>query len=145
MQTESKYSDLLELAAQAREKAYAPYSGFRVGAALLSKSGKVYMGCNIENIAYSPTICAERVALGSAIASGEKPGDFLAIAVVTDNPGPSTPCGVCRQVLDELAPGAQVVMGGAPEHGRSVVVRSVEDLLPEAFRFEEGRDPRHGK
>jgi len=115
--------------------AYAPYSHFRVGAALLTKSGKVYMGCNVENASYSPTICAERVALGSAIAAGEKPGNFEAIAVVADNPDPTTPCGVCRQVLAELAPGALVVMAAAPEQGSGRLEMTVEELLPYAFTF----------
>lgn len=137
MPSETDYTSLLETAAQARERAYAPYSHFRVGAALLANSGNVYTGCNIENRAYSPTICAERVALGTAIAAGEQPGSFVAIAVVTDNPEPSSPCGVCRQVLDELAPGAEVIMASAPEKGEAVLRRTVEDLLPDAFRFHE--------
>lgn len=142
MPSETDYTSLLETAAQARERAYAPYSHFRVGAALLANSGNVYTGCNIENRAYSPTICAERVALGTAIAAGEQPGSFVAIAVVTDNPEPSSPCGVCRQVLDELAPGAEVIMGSAPEKGDAVLRRTVQDLLPDAFRFHDERGER---
>src|SRR6476659_5085236 len=107
--TDIAYDDLIAAAAGARANSYSPYSRFRVGAALLSRNGKVYTGCNIENGAYTPGVCAERVALGTAIAAGEKPGSFQAIAVVADSPEPTTPCGVCRQVLSELAPGARVI------------------------------------
>lgn len=98
--------ELLEQAAVAMERAYAPYSGFQVGAALLGQSGRVYHGCNIENAAYGPTNCAERSAVFSAISQGER--TFAAIAVVggpNGNPeGPCPPCGVCRQVLREFCP-----------------------------------------
>jgi len=119
------YEGLIEAAAKARERAYAPYSHFRVGAALLCRSGQVYIGCNIENVAYSPTICAERTAIASAIAAGEQPGTFEAIAVVGDDPEPSTPCGVCRQVLAELAPGALVIMAASPEKGTGLLSLTV--------------------
>jgi cytidine deaminase len=127
---------LIGTAARARDMAYALYSNFRVGAALLAKSGKVYTGCNIESVSYTPTMCAERVAIGSAIAAGEKPGSFVAIAVVGDDPEPSTPCGVCRQVLAELAPGIEVVMAAAPEKGSGRLVMTVEELLPRGFSFQ---------
>ena len=95
---------LLELAIEARKGSYSPYSNFKVGAALLTRSGKVYTGCNIENAAFSPTVCAERVAIFKAISEGER--DFVAIAVVggaNDDPDPSVaPCGVCRQVMAEF-------------------------------------------
>ena len=99
--------ELIEMAERAREKAYAPYSGFAVGAALLAESGAVFVGCNIENAAFSPTVCAERVALFSAVAAGER--DFRAIAIVGARCGEKTehacpPCGVCRQVMAELCP-----------------------------------------
>ena len=132
-----KYRELLRDAAEARERAYAPYSGFRVGAALLAASGKVYLGCNVENGAHTPTMCAERVALGTAIAAGEPVGGFEAIAVVADSARPTSPCGVCRQVLLELAPGATVVMASAPEKGDETLVLKVEELLPHGFRFED--------
>src|SRR5437763_16540748 len=131
----SGYDELVAAAAEARANSYSPYSRFRVGAALLSKGGKVYTGCNIENGAYTPGVCAERVALGTAIAAGEKPGDFEAIAVVADDPEPTTPCGVCRQVLLELAPGALVIMASAPELGNGRLEMTVEELLPHGFRF----------
>ncbi len=126
---------LIEAAAEARERAYTPYSHFRVGAALLAKSGRVYTGCNIENLAFTPTMCAERVAIGSAIAAGEAPGSFVAMAVVGDDPEPSTPCGVCRQVLAELAPGIPVILAASPEKGSSRLRYTPEELLPDAFRF----------
>jgi cytidine deaminase len=127
---------LIEQANQVRKYAYAPYSNFRVGAALLAKSGRVYAGCNIENAAYSPTICAERVALGSAIASGEPIGGFSIIAVVGGLPGPTSPCGVCRQVLSELAPGIMVVMASDPEQGNDRMSMTIEELLPHGFKLE---------
>ena len=132
---ERDYEALIEAAAKARERAYVPYSHFRVGAALLCHSGQVYIGCNIENVAYSPTICAERTAIASAIAAGEQPGSFEAIAVVGDDPEPSTPCGVCRQVLAELTPGALVIMAASPEKGAGRFIMTVEELLPYGFSF----------
>jgi cytidine deaminase len=137
---------LLEMAARVRENAHAPYSDFRVGAALLTKGGTVYTGCNIESAAFSPTICAERVALGAAIAAGAKPGDFEAIAVVADSPEPTTPCGVCRQLLRELAPGIRVIMAAAPELGSGRLELGIEDLLPHGFTsFKIGTDANRRK
>jgi cytidine deaminase len=135
--------ELIQLALEARLRAYVPYSKFRVGAALLAASGKVYTGCNIENEAYSPTICAERVAIGAAIAAGEEPakrGTFTAIAVVGSKPGPTTPCGVCRQVLFELAPGTRVIMVAAPELGEGKMEKSVEELLPWGFHLNDEKE-----
>jgi cytidine deaminase len=129
------HEGLIEQANQVREHAYAPYSNFRVGAALLAKSGRVYTGCNIENAAYSPTMCAERVALGAAIAAGEPIGGFSVIAVVGGLPGPTSPCGVCRQVLSELAPGVIVVMASDPEKGQERLALTVEELLPHSFKL----------
>lgn len=131
------YDALVRAAVEVREHAYAPYSHFRVGAALLAKSGKIYTGCNVENGAYSPTMCAERVALGSALSAGEAPGSFVAIAVVGDQAHPTTPCGVCRQVMFELAAGCTVVMEPAPENGSGRLVMTVEELLPNGFLLAE--------
>jgi cytidine deaminase len=134
---EADYDKLVKAAVEVRERAYVPYSHFKVGAALLAESGQVYLGCNIENGAYSPTICAERVALGSALAAGEEPGSFKAIAVVGSQSHPTTPCGVCRQVLFELAPGCTVIMEPPPELGKGRLVMSVEDLLPAGFKLDD--------
>ncbi|MCR8641972.1 cytidine deaminase [Paenibacillus sp. N1-5-1-14] len=122
---------LMELAAQARTKAYTPYSGFQVGAALLGKDGVVHMGCNVENAAYSPTNCAERTALHRAIADGYAPRSFEAIAVIGDTDGPISPCGVCRQVLVELCdPDMPVYMTNLKG---DVLKMTVSELLPGAF------------
>lgn len=95
-------SDLIQQAVNARELAYAPYSEFKVGAALLTKDKRVFSGCNVENAAYSLCNCAERTAFFSAIAAGYKPGDFERLAVVANTQSPISPCGACRQVILEL-------------------------------------------
>ena len=94
--------ELIAEANAGRELAYAPYSRFKVGAALLCKDGRVFRGCNVENAAYGLCNCAERTALFSAIASGYQPGDFAALAVIGQTEGPIAPCGACRQVILEL-------------------------------------------
>ncbi|MFZ6750630.1 cytidine deaminase [Undibacterium sp. Ren11W] len=93
---------LLEAALSARQAAYAPYSQFKVGAAVLTKDGKVFRGCNVENASYGLCNCAERTALFSAVASGYRPGDFSSMAVVGATDEPIAPCGACRQVMLEL-------------------------------------------
>lgn len=93
---------LLELARSARENAYAPYSKFRVGAALVTRDGRRFSGCNVENASYGLCLCAERTALSSAVAAGCKTGDFQAMAVIGDTAEPISPCGACRQVMAEL-------------------------------------------
>jgi cytidine deaminase len=119
------FSSLIQNARQAREAAYAPYSGFSVGAALLGASGRVFLGCNVENISFGLTICAERAAVCAAIAAGEK--DFSAIAVIADAPVPVTPCGACRQVLAEFSPSLPVC--SANLEGETYL-RSLTELLP---------------
>jgi cytidine deaminase len=119
--------ELVQAAQQAQQAAYAPYSQYRVGAALRTKAGKVYLGANIENAAYPDSICAERVAIFTAIMQGER--EFDAIAVVTRDGG--SPCGSCRQVLAEFALHAEVIL--ATEAGAIVHESSVEKLLPGAF------------
>jgi cytidine deaminase len=118
---------LLRQAAEARILAYAPYSHYPVGAALLSSSGKVYTGVNIENAAYPTGICAERVAVFKAVSEGEK--SFTAVAVVTANGG--TPCGSCRQVLSEFSQDMLVILGD--DKGNYLREISLSLLLPEAF------------
>ncbi|GAA4858247.1 cytidine deaminase [Paenibacillus vulneris] len=122
---------LVALAKQAMEKAYVPYSHFKVGSALLDQQGRVHLGCNVENAAYGPTNCAERTALFRAIADGEAPRSFQAIAVIGDTPGPITPCGVCRQVLIELCPPDMPVYM-ANLRGE-IQETTVAQLLPGAF------------
>jgi len=122
-----KPEDLLKLARQAQGHAYAPYSKFKVGAALLTKSGKVYTGCNVEISSYGLTCCAERVALFKAISEGES--EFEAIAVVA--PGKEVSCcGACRQVIWDFAP--DIVIYGYDSDG-GIVEKRIRDLLPDAF------------
>ena len=124
---------LLSMAKEAMMKAYAPYSGFFVGAALLTKSGKVYTGCNIENGAFSPTNCAERTAFFKAVSEGER--DFAAIAVVGGKGGESTglcsPCGVCRQVMQEFCGPDFLIYMGKENDGYEAI--ALKDLLPYGF------------
>lgn len=125
------HKSLLRAAHEAMRRAYAPYSGFRVGAALLDKDGHVHYGCNVENASYGPTNCAERTALFRAIADGKQAGEFLAIAVIGDTDAPISPCGVCRQVMIELCrPDMPVIMGNLKGQWSS---RTVAELLPGAF------------
>lgn len=118
---------LLAFAREAQEKAYAPYSSFRVGAAVYA-GGEIYQGCNVENAAYGSTICAERAAAMAAVLAGNT--FFDAIAVVGDSDDPTVPCGACRQFLAEFNPEMRVVMGGLTDYVR---VSSLDELLPEAF------------
>jgi cytidine deaminase len=118
---------LISLAQQAREKAYAPYSSYQVGAALLTASGKFFTGCNVESAAYPTSMCAERVAVCKAVSEGER--EFVAIAVVTSNGG--APCGACRQVLAEFGGETQVVVADVEGHIRQEA--RLAELLPGAF------------
>lgn len=122
--------ELVKKAIEAKEFSYSPYSHFRVGAALLAKSGKIYTGCNIENAAYSPTNCAERTAVFKAVSEGER--EFAAIAVAGDGEDYIAPCGVCRQVLSEFCEPEEfwVLMVGEGEKYRKM---KLGELLPEAF------------
>jgi len=122
---------LLKLAAEARQRAYTPYSHFQVGAALLDGAGHVHLGCNVENAAYGPTNCAERTALFRAVADGCLAGSFQAIAVIGDTEAPIAPCGVCRQVLVELCrPDMPVYLGNLQGQW---LATTVAELLPGAF------------
>lgn len=127
MLTQDDRTKLIEAATAARQWAYAPYSRYPVGAALLTASGRIYDGVNIENAAYPAGMCAERVAVYKAVSEGER--TFEAIAVVTSNGG--TPCGSCRQVLAEFGLDTLVLI--ANERGEIVLEGSVADLLPGAF------------
>ena len=117
---------LVSLAIEARKKAHAPYSNFAVGAALLTKSGRVYTGCNVENASYGLSVCAERVAVFKAASEGER--EFEAIAVVTENG--VTLCGACRQVLIEFGDDIQVIVADTTGHRRAF---ALTDLLPKGF------------
>jgi cytidine deaminase len=118
-------NDLRDAAIEARLHAYAPYSGFLVGAALRLKSGLVVPGCNVENLSYGLTMCAERVCVGRAIEQGEK--EFEAIAIVADTETPIVPCGACRQVLAEFAPSLRITSWTLSGKSQEF---SLADLLP---------------
>ena len=127
MLTDEQTNQLIQAAIEARQWAYAPYSHYPVGAALLTASGRMYDGANIENAAYPVTICAERVAIFKAVSQGER--DFVALAVVTANSG--TPCGSCRQVMAEFGLDTTVLI--ADSEGKVSQETTVRELLPGAF------------
>ena len=118
--------ELIALASKARDRAYAPYSRYKVGAALLTTSGAVYTGCNVENAVYGLTICAEQVAAAKAVCDGER--EFVAMAVVTENGG--TPCGACRQVLSEFGLDMRILVADVSGGYQSY---TLPDLLPNSF------------
>ena len=119
---------LVEAALQARLKAFAPYSNYKVGAALLTGSGKIYTGCTVENATYGLSVCAERVALLKAISEGER--HFTRIAVSSESDPPATPCGSCRQLLWEFAGDIEVILVNPQGHRATHQLKS---LFPEAF------------
>lgn len=129
---EKKYmtnEELIEYALMARENSYSPYSHYKVGAALLTKSGKVYFGTNVENCAYGPSNCAERSAIFSAVSNGER--EFSKLAIVgSSGEEIAYPCGVCRQVIAELLPDADIVCANSVTKYK---VYKIKDLLPNAF------------
>lgn len=128
-----KTEELINEAKKARELAYVPYSKFKVGAAILTKDGKVYHGCNIENAAYSVTNCAERTALFKAVSEGDKV--FAAIAVVADTERPVPPCGACRQVISELCGrDTKVFLSNLKGDVQEI---TIDELLPGAFTPED--------
>jgi cytidine deaminase len=118
--------ELVAKAIKARENAYAPYSNYKVGAALLGRSGRVYTSCNVENAVYPLTICAERAAVARAVSEGER--EFVALAVATENAG--SPCGACRQVLREFGEDIVVLITDVEGNYRET---KVGDLLPDSF------------
>lgn len=127
MLNKAQREELVAAAKKAQGNAYAPYSKYHVGAALLTSSGAIYLGSNVENAAYPDSICAERVAVFKAVSEGQR--EFQAVAVVTRDGG--TPCGSCRQVLAEFSPGALVLV--ANQAGEVIREGTVADLLPGAF------------
>lgn len=123
--------ELIEAAREARESAHAPYSHFKVGAALRCEDGRIFRGCNVENVSYGLTICAERTALFAAIAAGCRPGSFTQLAVIADTLRPVAPCGACRQVMLEIG-GPDLTVLRTNLNG-DVVATTAGALLPEAF------------
>ena len=118
-------NDLLDEARRVRERAYAPYSQFAVGAAVLTRSGRVFTGCNIENLSFGLTICAERAAIFAAVAAGER--EFAAIAMVADSATPVTPCGACRQVMAEFGDTLQIVSANLKDER---FTSTIAEMLP---------------
>lgn len=133
MNANYKIKPLIEAAIDARARAYSPYSNFRVGAAVLTSTDKIYTGCNIENTSYSLTICAERTAVFKAISEGERA--FLALAIAGSGKGYTMPCGACRQVLMEFSPRMDII---AVDSKGDFIVKPLRDLLPDAFTFTPG-------
>jgi cytidine deaminase len=126
--------ELMAQAAAARDKAYAPYSNFRVGAAVLAADGRVFAGCNVENASYGLCNCAERTALFSAIAAGVAVNTIERIAVIGDTSGPISPCGACRQVMFELGGSQLRVVLGNLQGARQLT--TADELLPGGFRLD---------
>ena len=124
----SDHDHLIAAAKQARENAHAPYSNFRVGAALRATSGVVYTGCNVENSTYGLTVCAERVAIFKAISEGER--GFDAIAVVTDTDALTPPCGACRQIILEFCGDVEIILANLKGQSES---HRVSELFPKPF------------
>ena len=124
---------LIETAVKAREMAYAPYSHYKVGAALLAKSGKIYTGCNVENASFTPTNCAERTAFFKAISEGDREFEMIAIVAGKDGEELSkncTPCGVCRQVMTEFCDKDFKIIFGTPDDFK---VLTLEEIMPYSF------------
>ena len=126
---EFEVKNMLRLAAEARERAYAPYSGFRVGACVKTGSGAYYLGCNIENAAYTPTNCAERTAIFKAVYEGER--HFEAIAIISDGINYTSPCGVCRQVMAEFCDEDMPVI--CADRDGNYKLYELSEILPIAF------------
>ena len=132
--TKTQQTELIREALDARRNAYTPYSGYAVGAAVLTEAGKIYHGANVENAVYPTSMCAERVALFKAVSDGER--DFDAIAVATENGG--FPCGSCRQAVSEFGLDTQVFV--VNNKGELIAEVTLEELLPRAFGPEDFRD-----
>ncbi len=126
-----EYTELLERAKAASEKAYAPYSKFKVGACVLTENEKVYTGCNFENSSFGLTICAERNAIGSAVADGEL--KIKAIAIYSPNTKPCYPCGACRQVMSEFVSDSGLDIITEAENG--IDIKNFDEIFPEGFRL----------
>ena len=129
-----KYQEIIDLAFKARENAYAPYSNFKVGACILCKDGTTFLGANIENASFGATNCAECSAVFAAYSNGYRLGDFEALAIVTEADNITAPCGICRQVLNELiGKDLPVILS----NGRQTIETNIGELLPMSFDREE--------
>jgi cytidine deaminase len=133
MLDETVRENLIDQARRGRERAYAPYSRFQVGAAVLTATGEIFAGGNIENASYGATVCAERVAIFAAVAAGRR--DLTALAVIANTIEPVAPCGLCRQVLAEFNPDCPVIMATTAGVWR---LANLQELLPQAFRLPSG-------
>ena len=138
MLDETVRQNLIDRARRAREHAYAPYSNFKVGAAVLTATGEIFSGGNIENASLGATVCAERVAIFAAVAAGCR--DLIALAVIADTPDPVAPCGLCRQVLAEFNPDCPVLLANTAGRWR---LANLKELLPLAFRLPDGKNRDH--
>ena len=125
-------NELVKLATKAKENSYSPYSNFRVGAALECEDGSVYLGCNIENSSFTPTCCAERVAIFKAVSEGKR--NFKKIAITSDSDNYTYPCGVCRQVMGEFAPQIEVIVSNNKGEFK---VEKLTSIFPNAFSFKD--------
>jgi len=129
---DKEQQELIKQATEARKMAYAPYSNFKVGAAVLTESGAIHTGCNVENSAYSVSNCAERTAIFKAVSEGQQ--DIKAIAIVADQPQAVTPCGSCRQVISEFGSDIEVIMANL---AGDVISKTIDELLWGSFSLEE--------
>ena len=127
---EKRYKELFGIAKEALENAYAPYSNYKVGAAVLTQNGEVFTGVNIENASYGATICAERVAVSKAVSEGKS--CILAIAIALENEETASPCGICRQFIFEFGDDIEVIVGPDEDH---LKIYTIKELLPEGFRL----------
>ena len=128
--TKGAFQAMVELAREAQKRAHAPYSGFKVGSALRTRTGEIVTGCNVENASFGLTLCAERVAVFKAISEGMRPDEFTAVAVVADTDQPTPPCGACRQILWEFCGDIPVILATPAE---VKAVHQLRDLLPHPF------------
>ena len=121
---------LIQKARQAQKNSYSPYSGFKVGAALLTRDNKIYTGCNVENASYGASICAERTAIVKAISEGEK--NFIKIAIVSDSNDLTYPCGICLQIISEFMPEGEIILA---DKNNNAQIYKVSQFLPYAFKL----------
>ncbi|MCX6992593.1 MAG: cytidine deaminase [Kiritimatiellaeota bacterium] len=131
--TTNQQKNLIKKAVAAMRRAYAPYSRFCVGAALLTREGRIFQGCNVENASYGLTLCAERTALGAAVAAGHR--RFTALAVASNGQSAPMPCGACLQALAEFCRPDFAIVTAAAQNPAAMVIYPLKDLLPRAFRL----------